>query len=49
MTNPANADPTLDRLLRHMAWANATLFGPLADLPDDDLGPRRPGTSGGWR
>jgi uncharacterized damage-inducible protein DinB len=31
------ADPTLDRLLRHMAWANALLFARLADLPDAAL------------
>jgi uncharacterized damage-inducible protein DinB len=33
----ANADPTLDRLLRHMAWANAALFARLAELPDEAL------------
>lgn len=32
------ADPTLDRLLRHMAWANAALFARLATLPDEALG-----------
>ncbi len=31
------ADPTLDRLLRHMAWANAALIATLAGLPDDAL------------
>ncbi len=31
------ADPSLDRLLRHMAWANAALFAQLAELPDDAL------------
>ncbi len=36
MTDPT-ADPTLDRLLRHMAWANATLFARLAELPDGAL------------
>lgn len=32
-----NADPTLDRLLRHMAWANAALLARLAEFPVDDL------------
>jgi uncharacterized damage-inducible protein DinB len=31
------ADPTVDRLLRHMAWANATLFARLAALSDEAL------------
>jgi len=31
------ADPTLDRLLRHMAWGNATLFARLAELTDQAL------------
>ena len=31
------ADPTLDRLLRHMAWANAALIATLAGLSDDAL------------
>lgn len=26
-------DPTLDRLLRHTAWANATLFADFLDGP----------------
>ena len=30
-------DPTLDRLLRHMAWANAAVFARLADGPDSAL------------
>ena len=30
-------DPTLDRLLRHMAWANAALIARLAELPVEDL------------
>ena len=30
-------DPTLDRLLRHMAWANAALFDVLAAGSDEDL------------
>jgi hypothetical protein len=32
MTN-ANADPTLDRQLRHMAWANAQLIARLVEQP----------------
>ncbi|MHB8458678.1 MAG: DinB family protein, partial [Candidatus Limnocylindrales bacterium] len=36
MSDPT-ADPTLDRLLRHMAWANAALLARLADLPDSAL------------
>jgi uncharacterized damage-inducible protein DinB len=32
------ADPTLDRLLRHMAWANAALIAQLAELTDEALG-----------
>lgn len=32
------ADPTLDRLLRHMAWANATLIARLGEASDDALG-----------
>lgn len=31
------ADPTLDRLLRHMAWANAALIATLAGLSGDAL------------
>jgi uncharacterized damage-inducible protein DinB len=31
------ADPTLDRLLRHMAWANAALIARLGELPDEAL------------
>ncbi len=30
-------DPTLHRLLRHMAWANASLIDRLATLPDSAL------------
>lgn len=41
MTDPT-ADPTLDRLLRHMAWANATLIQWLAGLPDEALGSAAP-------
>jgi type II secretory pathway component PulL len=36
MSDPT-ADPTFDRLLRHMAWANAALFARLAELPDSAL------------
>jgi uncharacterized damage-inducible protein DinB len=36
MSDPT-ADPTLDRLLRHMAWANAALFARLAELTDEAL------------
>jgi uncharacterized damage-inducible protein DinB len=35
--NDPTADPTVDRLLRHMAWANAALFARLAELPDEAL------------
>jgi uncharacterized damage-inducible protein DinB len=34
----STADPTLDRLLRHMAWANAAMIGTLAGLTDEALG-----------
>jgi uncharacterized damage-inducible protein DinB len=34
----STTDPTLDRLLRHMAWANAALIDQLAGLTDDALG-----------
>lgn len=37
------ADPTLDRLLRHMAWANAALFAQLVELPDTALAFASPG------
>ena len=37
MTHDHSEDPTLDRLLRHMAWANASLFEGLAGLPDESL------------
>ena len=36
MTN-TTADPTLDRLLRHMAWANAWLVARLGEQPIDAL------------
>jgi uncharacterized damage-inducible protein DinB len=45
----STVDPTLDRLLRHMAWANATLFEWLGALSDDALGlssPRNEWTAG---
>ncbi len=35
-------DPTLDRLLRHMAWANATLIDGLAVLSDEALAAAAP-------
>jgi uncharacterized damage-inducible protein DinB len=37
MTSESSVDPTLDRLLRHMAWANAALIGQLAGLKDEAL------------
>src|SRR6478735_11999844 len=45
----ATVDPTLDRLLRHMAWANATMFDWLGRLSDEALGlssPRNEWTAG---
>jgi uncharacterized damage-inducible protein DinB len=36
MSEPT-ADPTLDRLLRHMAWANASVIALLAGLTDEAL------------
>lgn len=33
----STVDPTLDRLLRHMAWANASLISTLSELSDDAL------------
>jgi uncharacterized damage-inducible protein DinB len=36
MTN-ATPDPTLDRLLRHMAWANTALIAQLSGLTDEAL------------
>ena len=36
MSDPT-PDPALDRLLRHMAWANAALFAQLAELPAEAL------------
>ena len=36
MTDPTT-DPALDRLLRHMAWANAAVIARLRELPVDDL------------
>lgn len=37
-------DSTLDRLLRHMAWANASLIDVLATLPPDALAFASPGS-----
>ena len=37
-------DPTLDRLLRHMAWANARVFEWLRELPDAALSHSAPGS-----
>jgi uncharacterized damage-inducible protein DinB len=37
-------DPTLDRLLRHMAWANADVLARLRGLPDEALGLAAPGS-----
>src|SRR3954453_3014123 len=45
----STVDPPLDRLLRHMAWANATMFDWLGGLADEALGlasPRNEGTAG---
>lgn len=36
MSDPT-PDPALDRLLRHMAWANAAVIARLAQLPDSAL------------
>lgn len=37
MMGDSTMDQTLDRLLRHMAWANASLIATLAGLSDDAL------------
>jgi uncharacterized damage-inducible protein DinB len=37
MSTTTTADPTLDRLLRHMAWANAQLVARLLDQPVEAL------------
>jgi uncharacterized damage-inducible protein DinB len=45
----STVDPTLDRLLRHMAWANATMFDWLGGLSGEALGlssPRNEWTAG---
>ena len=45
----STVDPTLDRLLRHMAWANATMFEWLGGVSDEALGlssPRNEWTAG---
>jgi uncharacterized damage-inducible protein DinB len=39
------ADPIVDRLMRHMAWANAALFARLKELDDAALGLAAPGNS----
>jgi uncharacterized damage-inducible protein DinB len=39
-----SSDPTLDRLLRHMAWANAHVLGRIAELPDEALACTEPGS-----
>jgi uncharacterized damage-inducible protein DinB len=41
----STVDPTLDRLLRHMAWANATMFAWLGGLSDEALGLSSPGNA----
>ena len=38
----STTDPTLDRLLRHMAWANAALFDRLAEQTDEALAQASP-------
>jgi uncharacterized damage-inducible protein DinB len=42
MSDATTTDPTLDRMLRHMAWANATLLERLGTLSDADLGATAP-------
>jgi uncharacterized damage-inducible protein DinB len=37
-------DPTLDRLLRHMAWANAHVIERVGGLPDSALAAAAPGS-----
>ena len=37
MMRDPTAHPTLDRLVRHVAWVNAAFFGWLALLPDEAL------------
>src|SRR3954470_22357166 len=37
MMTQTKVDPTLDRLLRHMAWANAALIRQLSGLTDAPL------------
>ncbi len=36
--NNSKSDPTLDRLFRHMAWANQIMFEKLQEVPVDSLG-----------
>lgn len=40
-----SADPVLDRLFRHMAWANRALVETLAGLPDAALACTAPGSA----
>lgn len=40
--NDRTPDPTLDRQLRHMAWANQQLIARLAEQPDDALAATSP-------
>ncbi|MCX6430376.1 MAG: hypothetical protein NTX12_05355 [Actinobacteria bacterium] len=37
-------DPTLDRMFRHMAWANNALLGKLIDLPSGSMDLAAPGS-----
>ena len=38
----SNSNPTLDRLFRHMAWANAYVFAQLKELPGEVLDLKAP-------
>lgn len=40
--NSSEINPTLDRLFRHMAWANAYLFEQLKELPEERLALKAP-------
>ena len=42
--SPSPVDPYLDRLLRHMAWANARVIARLAELPEAALAATEPGS-----
>lgn len=44
MVEMSEANPTLDRMLRHMAWANADVFARLSKLPDAALALTAPGS-----